>query len=72
MMEASIVFCDIINKIRNQGIAGDKLEDGKVDEFLQELGSDYVRMAVPFIERITGRAEETLESTVRKIGRAHV
>ena len=48
-------------------IAGDKPEDGKVDEFLQELGSDYVRMAVTRAQKTALPEPYRLESISKRI-----
>ena len=45
----------------------DKPEDGKVDEFLQELGSDYVRMAVTRAQKTALPEPYRLESISKRI-----
>ena len=47
--------------------AGDKPEDGSVDEFLQELGADYVRMAVTRAQKTALPEPYKLESISKKI-----
>lgn len=48
-------------------IAGDKPEDGSVDEFLQELACDYVRMAVVRAQKTALPEPYKLESISKKI-----
>ncbi len=47
--------------------AGDGPEDGGVDEFLQELGADYVRMAVTRAQKTSLPVPYKLESISKKI-----
>ena len=47
--------------------AGDPKEDGSVDDFLQEMGTDYVRMAVTRAQKTELPVPYKLETTCKKI-----
>ena len=47
--------------------AGEPKEDGSVDDFLQEMGTDYVRMAVTRAQKTELPVPYTMESISKKI-----